>query len=99
MRNSRKPPNRLILLRGADCAMISTRKVAANRRNAARSTGPSTAGGKARASRNAYKHGLAVSILDDPAISAEVERLARSLVGKRRDLYELAQARDRKSTR
>ncbi len=73
--------------------MTSTRKVAANGRNAARSTGPSTAGGKARASRNAYKHGLAVSILDDPAISAEVERLARSLVGKRRDLYELAQAR------
>src|SRR5262249_2601905 len=73
--------------------MTSTRKVAASSRNATRSTGPKTAGGKARASRNAYKHGLAISVLSDPTISAEVDRLARSIVGKRRDPYELAQAR------
>ena len=73
--------------------MTSTRKVAASRRNAARSTGPKTPGGKARASHNAYKHGLAINVLSDPAISAEVDRLARSIIGKRREPYELAQAR------
>ena len=36
----------------------SPRRVAANRRNAQRSTGPRTAAGKRRASRNALKHGL-----------------------------------------
>jgi hypothetical protein len=73
--------------------MISKRKIKANKWNAARSTGPSTRDGKARASRNAYRHGLAVSVLSDPAISAEVNRLARAIVGKRSDPYELLQAR------
>jgi len=71
---------------------VSEHKIAANRRNARRSTGPSTADGKARASRNAYRHGLAISILSDPAIAAEVERLARVMVGKRTDPCGLAQA-------
>jgi len=73
--------------------MISERKIKANRQNAAHSTGPNTRDGKARASRNAYRHGLAVSVLNDPAVSAEVERLARAIVGKRSDAYELLQAR------
>ncbi len=38
--------------------MVSPRKSAANARNAARSTGPRTAGGKARSSLNAVAHGL-----------------------------------------
>jgi hypothetical protein len=38
--------------------MASDRQVAANRRNAARSTGPRTIGGKRRSRRNAYRHGL-----------------------------------------
>jgi hypothetical protein len=38
---------------------MSTRKqIAANRRNAGRSTGPKTAAGKDRAKGNALKHGL-----------------------------------------
>src|SRR5438105_2280809 len=73
--------------------MSSKRKIAANRQNAAHSTGPRTADGKTCASRNAYQHGLAVSVLDDPAISVEVERLVRTIVGKRRAPYELVQAR------
>ncbi|MEA2736461.1 MAG: hypothetical protein QOE14_2912 [Humisphaera sp.] len=36
----------------------SSRRIAANRRNAQRSTGPRTVAGKRRASRNAIKHGL-----------------------------------------
>jgi hypothetical protein len=38
--------------------MTSAARVAANRLNAQRSTGPRTAAGKARSSRNAVKHGL-----------------------------------------
>jgi hypothetical protein len=37
---------------------VSARRLAANRRNAKRSTGPRTARGKRRSSRNALKHGL-----------------------------------------
>lgn len=36
----------------------SPQKVAANRANAKRSTGPTTLAGKAKASQNAYKHGV-----------------------------------------
>jgi hypothetical protein len=39
--------------------MTSLAKIAANRRNARRSTGPRSAAGKARARRNAFRHGLA----------------------------------------
>ena len=37
--------------------MASPRQIESNRRNALRSTGPKTADGKAKCSRNAYKHG------------------------------------------
>ena len=51
--------------------MTSDRQVAANRRNAARSTGPRTASGKLRSRRNAYRHGLTaetvICSLEEPA--------------------------------
>ena len=59
--------------------MTSDRKLAASRRNAARSTGPRTSLGKARASRNALRHGLAVSLAREPSTSTEIERLARAI--------------------
>ena len=43
--------------------MASDRTIAANRRNATASTGPRTPHGKARASRNARKHGLTVPLV------------------------------------
>ncbi|MBH5401185.1 hypothetical protein HZZ13_25870 [Bradyrhizobium sp. CNPSo 4010] len=50
--------------------MTSVRQIEANRANATRSTGPKTAGGKARSSRNALRHGLARSTIGDPAEAA-----------------------------
>ncbi|OSI78167.1 hypothetical protein [Bradyrhizobium canariense] len=50
--------------------MSSIRQIEANRANAKRSTGPTTAGGKARSSRNALRHGLARSCKpDEPEVA------------------------------
>ena len=38
--------------------MVSERRIAANRANAQKSTGPKSAAGKARSRRNALKHGM-----------------------------------------
>jgi hypothetical protein len=73
--------------------MSSERKIAANRQNARRSTGPRTAAGKKRVSRNAIRHGLARSVLADPSLSPEVERLARLLAGERDSADQLEAAR------
>ena len=62
--------------------MISARKRNANRANARASTGPRTAAGKENAARNALRHGLRSPISADPALSAEVEALAREIAGE-----------------
>jgi len=61
--------------------MTSAARIRANRENARRSTGPRTAAGKQRASANARRHGLAISIDGTPEQSAEVEQLARLIAG------------------
>jgi hypothetical protein len=58
------------------------RVLAANRANAARSTGPRTRAGKAAVARNALRHGLNVPVLADPALAAEVVALARRIAGE-----------------
>ena len=50
-----------------------------NRVNARASTGPKTAPGKAKVARNAFKHGLSLPVLADPAVAPEVEELARTI--------------------
>jgi len=50
--------------------MATAAQIAANRRNALKSTGPRTAAGKAASSRNALRHGLtarATVVLDEDA--------------------------------
>ena len=59
--------------------MPSDRQIAANRANARRSTGPRTAVGRIRASRNALRHGLARPLPSDPALAAQMTALIAAL--------------------
>ena len=59
--------------------MATDRQIAANRRNGALSRGPKTAVGKARSSRNALKHGLAIPITRDRATALKIRRAARQM--------------------
>jgi hypothetical protein len=54
--------------------MPSERKIAANRSNAKKSTGPRSKAGRLR--RNALRHGLAITIRTDPKYSDDIEYLA-----------------------
>jgi hypothetical protein len=72
--------------------MTSNRRIEANRRNSRKSCGPRTAAGKATASRNALRHGLAALTHHQPAPSADVEEFARVLCGDDHDPILFAQA-------
>jgi hypothetical protein len=72
--------------------MTSNRKIEANRRNSRNSCGPRTAAGKATASRNALKHGLAALTHRHAMPSAEVEEFARALCDDNSDPILFAQA-------
>ena len=59
--------------------MTSAKKVAANRINGRKSRGPRTGAGKARASRNARRHGLAAFNNKDPAMAGEVRQMVDAI--------------------
>jgi hypothetical protein len=61
--------------------VTSERKRQTNRANAQASTGPRSAKGKARSAQNAFQHGLNRSVLDDPAVAAEVEEWGQRIAG------------------
>jgi hypothetical protein len=61
--------------------LTSDHKIKANRANAQASTGPKTADGRVRAARNALRHALSLSVCSNPALSEEMETLAREIAG------------------
>jgi hypothetical protein len=74
--------------------MASERQIAANRCNAAKSTGPRSRAGKMRARHNAYQHGLTTSPISSATVAKQVEKLARKIAGKTKDAIALEHARD-----
>ena len=73
--------------------MASVCQIAANRKNARRSTGPRTAASKACVCRNALRHGLGIPVTRDPEVSAEIDRLAAALAGPAPTAAAIEQAR------
>ena len=61
--------------------MTSERKIKVNRTNSRASTGPRTPQGRARAARNAFRHGLSLPVCSDPVLWGQVEELAREIAG------------------
>jgi hypothetical protein len=72
--------------------MASEAQLAANRGNAAKSTGPRSAAGKQRSGGNAVRHGL-FSVATRRSALEEIEALARSMAGAGADDLALAHAR------
>ena len=62
--------------------MATEKQIAANRANAKKSTGPKTAAGRAKSSRNAYRHGLSCPLRFDPVTSAKADAIAWTLIGE-----------------
>ena len=73
--------------------MASDKQIAANRRNARKATGPRSAAGKKRASRNAYRHGLSKA-MSGVVFTRAVEDLARRIVRDGADASTLELARE-----
>ena len=73
--------------------MASKRQIAANRRNARKSTGPRSSAGKKRTSRNSYRHGLTARLTLSSKRTKRVERLARKIAGNTTDTFLLELAR------
>ena len=61
--------------------MTSAKKLRTNRANARASTGPKTEQGRARSAGNSLRHALSLPVDSDPAMSEDVELLARQVAG------------------
>jgi hypothetical protein len=69
--------------------VATDRQINANRRNARRSTGPSSPAGRERSSRNSLRHGLAAAVTVDADRIRDIERLAREIAGATTDTVAL----------
>ena len=65
-------------------------RVAANRANAVKSTGPRSGPGRQLSVQNAKKHGLSLSVLHDAELAPEVEMLSRQIAGGKEALLPIA---------
>ena len=74
--------------------MASERQIAANQRNARKSTGPRSGAGKKRASGSAYRHGLTMNITSIAAFAKRLDKLARKIAGNTDDAITLERARE-----
>jgi hypothetical protein len=73
--------------------VATERQIAANRRNARKSTGPRSSAGKRRARGNAYRHGLSATRAQNAKRINFVKKLVRRIVGKSSDRVLLEHAR------
>jgi hypothetical protein len=73
--------------------MASERQITANRLNARKSTGPRSGAGKKRASGNAYRHGLTLSIHLTAAYAEQLDKLVCEIAGESKDAIVLERAR------
>ncbi len=73
--------------------MTSEHQRQTNRVNAQASTGPKTARGKARAAKNAFRHGLSITVYRDPDLAPKIEVWAHRIAGEGADAVVLAAAR------
>src|SRR6516162_94646 len=74
--------------------MASERQIAANRRNARKSTGPRSGAGRKWSSRNAYRHGLTLNITSTAAFAKQLDELARKIAGDTKAAITLERARE-----
>jgi hypothetical protein len=73
--------------------MATEKQTAANRRNAGKSTGPRSAGGKKRTSRNALRHGLSLSLGYSDELRKQLDGRVREIAGECPDPVTLECAR------
>src|SRR5262249_61173318 len=73
--------------------MASERQIAANRRNARKSTGPRSSPGKKRSSHNAYRHGLTLNITSTAAYAKQLDKRLREIAGDSKDAIQPERAR------
>jgi hypothetical protein len=60
--------------------LASEKQIAANRRNAKKSTGPKTAAGRLTSSRNSFRYGLSLPLTFDASELAKADRMLQMLV-------------------
>jgi hypothetical protein len=72
--------------------MATEKQILANRRNAQKSTGPKTAAGRLKSSRNAFRHGLSLPLRLDTATSAKIDAIAQVVTRDQADEEQLSAA-------